>query len=576
MDRIEKMEIRASLARGEKEVELVLKNCKIINVFTHEIHENDIAINNGKIIGFGDYKAKKYIDVKGKYVSPGLVDSHMHLESTLVTPQRLAEIVVPNGTTTIIADPHEIANVLGVKGINYLIDSSKDIPLNIFFMIPSCVPATSFEDTGARVDYKDTQELLKKDLVLGLGELMDYPSVINGDKEILKKMELAKRKIVDGHAPGLMNKELNAYMINGVKTDHECATIEEMKERLNRGMYVSIREGSASKDLKNLIGGVNEYNYRRCLFCSDDKNPEDLINKGHINYNVKLAIKSGIDPITAIQMATINASECYRLRDIGGIAPGYDADLLILNDLNTFDIHSVYKKGKLVYNDNKILFKTRDLVDESVRNTVNIADIDIKELVLKLDSDIAYVIGVKPFSLITEKALRKVSINEKGEYINNEYLDICKMAVIERHHATGKIGLGLVENFNLTNGAIATTISHDSHNLVVLGDNDRDMLVAINRIKEINGGIVIVRGNEVKAELKLDIAGLITDIPLKNVEEKLSKMLEYSFDELKINKNINPFMTLSFMSLPVIPSLKLTARGLFDVDKFEFINVSKK
>ena len=576
MDRIEKMEIRASLAKGEKEVELVLKNCKIINVFTHEIHENDIAINNGKIIGFGDYKAKKYIDVKGKYVSPGLIDSHMHLESTLVTPQRLAEIVVPNGTTTIIADPHEIANVLGVKGINYLIDSSKDIPLNIFFMIPSCVPATSFEDTGATIDYKDTQELLKKDLVLGLGELMDYPSVINGDKEILKKMELAKRKIVDGHAPGLMNKELNAYMINGVKTDHECATIEEMKERLNRGMYVSIREGSASKDLKNLIGGVNEYNYRRCLFCSDDKNPEDLINKGHINYNVKLAIESGIDPITAIQMATINASECYRLRDIGGIAPGYDADLLILNDLKTFDIHSVYKKGKLVYNDNKILFETRDIVDESVRNTVNIADVDIKDLVLKLDSDIAYVIGVKPFSLITEKALRKVSINEKGEYINNEYLDICKMAVIERHHATGKVGLGLVENFNLTNGAIATTISHDSHNLVVLGDNDKDMLVAINRIKEINGGIVIVRDNEVKAELKLDIAGLITDIPLKNVEEKLSKMLEYSFDELKINRKINPFMTLSFMSLPVIPSLKLTARGLFDVDKFEFINVSKK
>ncbi len=576
MDRIEKMEIRASLAKGEKEVELVLKNCKIINVFTHEIHENDIAINNGKIIGFGDYKAKKYIDVKGKYVSPGLIDSHMHLESTLVTPQRLAEIVVPNGTTTIIADPHEIANVLGVKGINYLIDSSKDIPLNIFFMIPSCVPATSFEDTGATIDYKDTQELLKKDLVLGLGELMDYPSVINGDKEILKKMELAKRKIVDGHAPGLMNKELNAYMINGVKTDHECATIEEMKERLNRGMYVSIREGSASKDLKNLIGGVNEYNYRRCLFCSDDKNPEDLINKGHINYNVKLAIESGIDPITAIQMATINASECYRLRDIGGIAPGYDADLLILNDLKTFDIHSVYKKGKLVYNDNKILFETRDIVDESVRNTVNIADVDIKDLVLKLDSDIAYVIGVKPFSLITEKALRKVSINEKGEYINNEYLDICKMAVIERHHATGKVGLGLVENFNLTNGAIATTISHDSHNLVVLGDNDKDMLVAINRIKEINGGIVIVRDNEVKAELKLDIAGLITDIPLKNVEEKLSEMLEYSFDELKINRKINPFMTLSFMSLPVIPSLKLTARGLFDVDKFEFINVSKK
>ncbi|MDM8534047.1 amidohydrolase family protein [Clostridiaceae bacterium HSG29] len=338
MDQISKMKIRAELALGEEEVELVLKNCKIINVFTHEIHENDIAINKGKIIGFGNYKAKKYIDVEGKFVSPGLIDSHMHLESSLVTPQRLSEVAVANGTTTIIADPHEIANVLGVKGIKYLIESSKNIPLNIFFMIPSCVPATSFEDTGASIDYEDTKELLKDDWVLGLGELMDYPSVINGDIGILNKMDLAKRKIVDGHAPGLMNKELNAYMINGVKTDHECSTIDEMKARLNRGMYVSIREGSASKDLNKLIGGVNEYNYRRCLFCADDKNPEDLVNKGHINHNVKLAIKAGIDPITAIQMATINASECYRLRDIGGIAPGYDADLLILSDLENFKI----------------------------------------------------------------------------------------------------------------------------------------------------------------------------------------------------------------------------------------------
>jgi adenine deaminase len=349
-----------------------------------------------------------------------------------------------------------------------------------------------------------------------------------------------------------------------------------MKARLNRGMYVSIREGSASKDLNKLIGGVNDYNYRRCLFCSDDKNPEDLINKGHINHNVKLAIKSGINPITAIQMATINASECYRLRDIGGIAPGYDADLLILNDLEKFDIEKVYKKGKLVYDDNKILFETKKNIDESVLNTVNIPEISLEDLKLKLNSDIAYVIGVTPFSLITEKSVRKVSVNKKGEYINNKYLDICKMAVIERHFATGKIGLGLVENFNLKNGAIATTISHDSHNLVVLGDNDEDMLVAINRIKEINGGIVIVRDKEVKLELQLKIAGLITDISLKEVEKKLSKMLEYSFNKLEINKNINPFMTLSFMSLPVIPRLKLTTRGLFDVDKFEFIEVSEK
>ena len=553
MNQIEKMAYRGKLAKGDLPVELVLKNCKIVNVFTHEIHEDDIAIDSGKIIGFGPYKAKKVIDMKGKYVAPGLVDSHMHLESTLVTPQRLSEISIANGTTTIIADPHEIANVCGVDGINYLIESSKDIPLNIFFMIPSCVPATDFEDSGASITYKDIEKLLKKDLVLGLGELMDYPNVINGDIRMLKKIDLAKRKIIDGHAPGLLGRDLNAYMINGVKTDHECATQEEMKERLNRGMYVILREGSASKDLKNLLPGINAYNYRRCLFCTDDKNPEDLISKGHINHNIKLAIASGIDPITAIQMATINAAECYRLRDIGGIAPGYDADLIVLNSLEAFDIEEVYKKGTLVYSHGIKKFETKDYYDEKVMNTVNIKPVRKKDLVLKLTNDLAHVIVVKPFSIITEKAVRKVSINDRGEYINNEYLDICKIAVVERHKATGKIGLGLVESFGLKGGAIATTISHDSHNIVVIGDNDEDMLIAIKALEAMNGGIVIVKDGGVKHQLVLDIAGLMTDQPLKVVEKNLNKMLVYAFEALKVNKDINPFMTLSFLSLPVIP-----------------------
>ena len=576
MDQIEKMAYRGKLAKGDLTVELVLKNCKIINVFTHEIHENDIAIDSGKIIGFGPYNAKKEIDMKGKFVAPGLVDSFMHLESTLVTPQRLSEVSIANGTTTIIADPHEIANVCGRDGINYLIESSKDIPLNIFFMIPSCVPATDFEDSGASITYNDIEKLLKKDLVLGLGELMDYPNVINGDISMLKKMDLAKRKIIDGHAPGLLGRDLNAYMINGVKTDHECSTQEEMRERLNRGMYVILREGSASKDVRNLLPGINAYNYRRCLFCTDDKNPEDLISKGHINHNIKLAIKSGIDPITAIQMATINAAECYRLRDIGGIAPGYDADLIVINSLEAFDIEQVYKKGDLVYSHGIKKFKTKKYYDEKVMNTVNIKPVNLEDLILKLSNDLAHVIVVKPFSIITEKAVRKVSVNEKGEYINNEYLDICKIAVIERHKATGKIGVGLVEKFGLKNAAIATTISHDSHNIVVVGDNDKDMLKAIKTLEEINGGIVIVKDGEVKHQLILDIAGLMTDQPLIAVEEILNKMLEYAFDTLKVNKNIDPFMTLSFLSLPVIPELKITTRGLFDVNTFDFIEVNKK
>jgi len=576
MDQIKKMAYRGKLAKGDLTVDLVLKNCKIVNVFTHEIHEDDIAIDSGKIIGFGPYEAKRTIDLEGKYVAPGLVDSHMHLESTLVTPQRLSEISIANGTTTIIADPHEIANVCGVDGIEYLLESSKNIPLNIFFMIPSCVPATAFEDAGASIENKDIEKLLKKDLVLGLGELMDYPNVINGNINMLKKMDLAKRKIIDGHAPGLLGRDLNAYMINGVKTDHECSTQEEMKQRLNRGMYVILREGSASKDVKNLLPAINAYNYRRCLFCTDDKNPEDLISKGHINHNIKLAIKSGIDPITAIQMATINASECYRLRDIGGIAPGYDADLIILNSLEDFEIESVYKKGDLVYSHGEIKFKTKDYTNEKVLNTVNIKPVKSKDLVLQLTNDLANVIVVKPFSIITEKAVRKVSVNEKGEYINNEHLDICKIAVIERHKGTGKIGVGLVEKFGLRQGAIATTISHDSHNIVVVGDNDVDMLKAIDALDEMNGGIVIVKDGKVQHELPLPIAGLMTDQPLKQVEETLNEMLAYAFDTLQVNKAINPFMTLSFLSLPVIPELKITTRGLFDVNTFEFIQVDKK
>jgi adenine deaminase len=349
-----------------------------------------------------------------------------------------------------------------------------------------------------------------------------------------------------------------------------------MKQRLNRGMYVILREGSASKDVKNLLPAINAYNYRRCLFCTDDKNPEDLISKGHINHNIKLAIKAGIDPITAIQMATINAAECYRLRDIGGIAPGYDADLVILSSLKDFAIDSVYKKGELVYSHGEIKFETKEYKDEKVMNTVNIKPVEPRDLILKLTNDLAHVIVVKPFSIITEKAVRKVSVNEKGEYINNEHLDICKIAVIERHKGTGKIGVGLVEKFGLKNGAIGTTISHDSHNIVVVGDNDVDMLKAIDALEEMNGGIVIVKDGKVQHGLALPIAGLMTDQPLKQVEETLNEMLAYAFDTLQVNKAINPFMTLSFLSLPVIPELKITTRGLFDVNAFDFIHVDKK
>lgn len=576
MQDLNKMINRCELAQGKQVVDLVLKNCQIINVFTHDIHKGHLAISKGKIIGIGDYKGKKEIDIKGQYVAPGFIDSHMHLESTMVTPDQLSKISLANGTTTIIADPHEIANVSGVQGIEYLMGLSEQLPMNIFFMVPSCVPATSFEDAGATIGIKDIKKLLKKEKVLGLGEMMDYPSVIEGRNETIEKIMAAKYHIVDGHGPGLIGKSLNAYMINGIKTDHECTTIEEMHQRLQRGMFVLLREGSAAKDLKKLLPGVNPYNSRRCLFCTDDKNPEDLIKKGHINHNVKIAVENGIDPITAIQMATINAAECYRLRDIGGIAPGYDADLVIFKDLKEFDIQQVYQKGFLVYSDKKILFKSSHVRNSKVLETVTIHDVTVEDFRLKLQNDLAYIISVQRHSLITEKVLRKVNVNDEGYYENHPHLDINKIAVIERHKRTGKVGIGLVENFGLTGGSIATTISHDSHNIVVIGDNDTDMFVAVKQIEKMNGGICIVKQGQVMFKLPLEIAGLMTQAPLTQVHKKLEEMLYYAYNELKVKAHLDPFMTLSFLSLPVIPQIKITPRGLFDTSINQFIDISMK
>jgi adenine deaminase len=562
------------LAHGENKVELLLENCKIVNVFNHNIQLGNIAIDNGKIIGIGDYQAKKTIDLKEKYVAPGLVDSHLHLESSLVSPEQFAKAVVPSGTTTVIADPHEIANVCGLAGIEYMMTSVKNSPINAFFMLPSSVPATPHDNSGAVLKAKDLKKMMSNDLVLGLGELMDFPSVLKGEREIIKKMEIANRKIIDGHGPGLKGKDLNAYMINGVKTDHECSTVEEMHERIERGMYVAIREGSAARDLEKLIPGVNEYNYRRCTFCTDDKNPEDILRDGHINYNIKKSIEMGIDPITAIQMATINPAECYNLRDIGAIAPGYDADLIVFDNFETFVIEKVYKKGKLMAEDGVSLFDVEHVADARVLNTVNVDPIEPNDLTINLTDDIVNVIRIFPFSLVTEKVVRRININEQNEYVNNSKLDIRKLAVVERHKNTGNIGLGLVENFGIQNGAIATTISHDSHNIICVGDNDEDMALAINQLIEMNGGIVIASANTIEYALALPIAGLMTDESLYYVRDQIKAMKDFSYQELKINEAIDPFMTLSFLSLSVIPAIKLTDEGLFDVNTSQYIGLN--
>src|SRR5690554_4208595 len=545
MDMLEKYKRRIDLAAGRDKVELVLKNCKIVNVFSHRIIKGNIAIDSGKIIGIGDYLGRNEIDMKGRYVAPGLIDSHQHMESSMVTPEQVARILLPHGTTTIIADPHEIANVCGLDGINFMINSTRNIPLNVFFMLPSCVPSTSFESSGASLKAEDLEELMEERIVLGLGELMDYPNVIKGDDDVIKKALLADRKIIDGHSPLVTGKDLNAYKINGVKTDHECSNLKEMEEKLDLGMFIAIREGSAARDLEKLIQGVNCQNERRITFCTDDKHPGDILREGHIDFNIRKAISLGIDPIAAIKMATINTAECYYLRDIGAIAPGYDADLIVLEDLNDFKVQEVYKKGVLVAKDGIPLFSVSKPDISMVDDTVDIADVKKEDLEIRLKSDIAKVIRVSPRSLLTELVTRKVSVDSENRFVSNKYIDIVKLAVIERHGKSNSLGLALVENMKIRNGAIGTTIAHDSHNLIIIGDNDEDMLLVIDEIKRLKGGIAVASGGKIGESLSLQVAGLMSPLPMEEVSEALNRIDDFIKENLGANDDIDTLMTLS-------------------------------
>jgi len=563
---------RIDIAAGRLRPSIVLKNGKIVNVFSGEIIEGDIAIEGEKIVGIGNYEGVEEIDLGGKYVSPGFIDGHVHIESSMATPEQFARAIIPRGTTTIIADPHEIANVCGMEGIDYILESSKNIPLGVYVMLPSCVPATPFENAGAILKAVDLRRLINHERVLGLGELMDYPGVIKGEDDIIDKLIMAEGKTVDGHGPVIEGKDLNAYVVAGIKTEHECSTPEEMIDRLRLGMYILIREGSAARNLKTLIKAVNKENMRRCLFCADDKHPEDLLLKGHLDYNIRLAVEEGIDPISAIQMATINAAECYGLKHLGAIAPGYDADIVILDDLKNFKVVKVFKKGKLVAQDNKALFSVTMGDYSKVTDTVNIKPVTEEDLKIKLESDTANVMRLLPHSLVTKRIIEKVS-TEEGFFKYNKDRDILKLVVVERHKATGNIGLGLVENFHLKKGAIASTIAHDSHNLIVIGDNDQDILLAIEEVSKAGGGITIASNGKILKTLKLPIAGLMSKEPVENIKVDLEEMLNIAYEKLGVNREIEPFMTLAFLALPVIPDLKLTDMGLFDVKNFKFIEL---
>ena len=565
---------RINMAMKREKADLVIKNANIVNVFTKEIIKGDIAICKDQIVGIGNYSGINEIDVKGKYVCPGLIDSHMHIESTMVTPSEFAKVIIPYGTTTLIADPHEIANVCGINGINFMLNQSKDLPVNIYYMMPSSVPSTPFENNGADLTAELIEPFLSNDRILGLGEVMDYPSVTSGNEKMLKKIDLFDNKIIDGHSPNLTGDELNAYKTAGIMTDHECSTIEEALERLRLGMYIQIREGSAAKNLKNLVEGLikNHMSLDRCVFCTDDKHLDDIRRNGHISYNIKKAIKCGVSIIDAICMATINAAQCYKLKRLGAVAPGYSADILILDNLEDFNIDKVFYRGKIIYENKKICAEISSNIDDNnVINTVRVRNIGVEDLEIKLKSDRAAVIKLMPNELITRKESVKVKVSQ-DTFIPDETFS--KIAVIERHKATKNIGLGIVSNFNIKNGAIASTVAHDSHNLIVIGDNDEDMIRAIEEIKKVNGGYTVVSKGQVKGTLALPIAGLMSDRNAEYVETTLNKMIQEAL-KLGINKDIDPFITLSFLALPVIPEIRITDQGLFDVTQFKFIAVQK-
>jgi adenine deaminase len=568
---------RISVASGRELADTVIKNGKIIDVFNHEIIDGDIAIADGYIVGIGKFEGKETIDAKGRYVAPTFIDGHVHIESSMITPTEFAKVSLLHGVTTVVADPHEIANVLGVDGIQYMLDSSKNLPFDFYFMLPSCVPATEFEHSGAILKAEDLQPFYQEPRVLGLAEVMNYPAVHNAELGMLDKIISARKygKKIDGHAAGLSSTNLNVYMTAGIRTDHESTTPAQAKDRLSRGMYLMIREGTVAKDLRQLISIVNEHNSRRCLFVTDDKHLDDLIRDGSIDHNIRLAIQSGISPITAIQMATLNAAECFGIDDKGAIAPGYKADFLLLENLNTLKITDVYKDGQVMV-ENGVLLKEIKLncVKETdrLRNSVRFHELSVEQLHIPVTNRKANVIEIIPNSLLTRHIIEEVDICERGLFHPSINRDHLKLAVIERHHLTKNIGLGIVKGLGLKSGAIATTIAHDSHNLIIAGVNDFDMLVAANAIKEMQGGLIVVNEGKIIAALKLPIAGLMSDCPYVEVANSL-KDLHSALETLGANIDFNPFLTLSFLSLPVIPELKLTDIGLFQVSKFEHISI---
>ena len=561
-------------ASGARKADTVIKNCKVVNVFSGKIVEGDIALCGDQIAGVGEYEGEVEIDAEGRYAAPGFIDSHIHIESSYLSPEQLGMLLVPHGGTTIIADPHEIVNVLGIPGLDYMMKAAENTKLDIKYMLPSCVPATPFENAGAVIDAADMEDPILRDNILGLGEFMNFPGVVNADDATLDKLMVAKNagKLIDGHSPGISGKALNAYCAARIQADHECETLQDFEERLDNGMYVMLRQGSACKNLKSMLPAVTPENSRRVIFCSDDRQPKTILEEGHLDNHLRLCVEEGIDPITAIRMATLNAAECFGLDDRGAIAPGYRADIVLLDDLKDFKADKVWVAGELTADQGKYLPEVIKEDITPVMGSVHLKDFSAEKFKMNLKGNRVHTIEIQPGGVVTKKSVDEIQVKD-GEFVFDPAKDIVKVAVVERHKLTGNVACGFLKGYGIKEGAVALSVAHDSHNIIVVGVSDEEMAFAVEALKEQSGGVVLVKDGKVIESMPMPIAGLMSDQSAEWVDEKLTALHEKAYDVLGVNGDVEPVMTLCFMSLAVIPEIKLTDEGLFDVTKFAFIDV---
>ena len=564
---MERLQRRLQAARGEAPADLVLTGGRLANVYTGEWQETDVALFDGIVVGLGDYPGPR-LDVTGRYLLPGFIDGHLHVESSMLTPRELARALLPLGTTTVVADPHEIANVWGSPGLDYLLDASDGLPVDFFFMLPSCVPASPLETSGARLEAEDLERYRRHPRILGLAEVMNFPGLVAGDQGLLAKLALFPRGPVDGHAPLLSGRALNAYRMAGIGSDHECTRLAEAREKLELGFFLMLREGSLAKNLADLLPAVTPASLRRTMLVTDDSHPEDLACTGHLNHLLRQAVSLGLDPLAAVTMVTLNPAEYFRLRDRGAVAPGLAADLVVVEDLAEFRIDKVFKHGKLLVDQGRLLAEPDAPSGAVPASPMHVKDLGLEAFSPPVAGEVVKVIGLIPGQLLTEKRLLPTP-SQNGCLAAVPAQDLLKLAVVERHHGTGNLGLGLVQGFGLPRGALASSVAHDSHNIVVVGADEMDMLLAVRHLANLGGGMTVVAGGKVLADLALPIAGLMSPWPLERVAAAYGALKE----AYRALGGIlpDPFMALSFLALPVIPALKLTDLGLVDVNRFQVV-----